>query len=95
MFKNASKNASQVFPCSSEVKNLFANVGDTVPSLILKDLTSLGPTKPRHHTIEPVLLETTTTEPMVLQLLKPAYPKTHAPQREATTVRSLHTTARE
>ena len=82
MFKNASKNASQVFPGSSEVKNLLANAGDTVPSLILKDLTSLRSTKPMHHTIEPVLLETTTTEPMVLQLLKPAYPKTHAPQQE-------------
>ena len=75
------KNARQVLSGSSEVKNLLANARDTVPSLMLKHPTCLRSNKPMHHTIEPVLLETT-TEAMILQLLKPAYLKTHAPQQE-------------
>ena len=67
--------------------------GTRVRSLVWEDPTCLGAAKPVHHNywacaLEPVSHNYWARMP---QLLKPAHPRAHAPQREATAMRSPRT----
>ena len=82
------------FPGGPVVKNLPPNAGDTGRSLVREDLTSDGVTKPMchnywAHTVGPASCNTETTR---TEASTPYSPCSTA--REATTMRSPHTTRR-
>ena len=79
------KTHSEHFPGGSVVENPPANAGDTrVPSLIQKDSTCHGATKPVHHNYWVCALESGSHNywTHVLQLLKPEHPRPHAWKQE-------------
>ena len=86
--------ASWDFPGGAVVKNLPANAGTRVRALVWKDPTCCGATKPVRHNYWACALKPTSHNywAHVPQLLKPARLEPVLHTREATAMRSPHTT---